>query len=62
MRIWNTRFLIFFMAIAIAITLYGLFVKKEMLNEVFAARVFFTSCITTLIYFIVLRRNEKKSL
>jgi len=60
MRIWNVRFIIFFIIISIAVALYGYFVKQEELNAVFIARIFFTGCITTLIYFIVVRRNEKK--
>jgi len=60
MRIWNVRFVVFFFIISIAVMLYGIFVKQEELNAIFVARVFFTGCITTLIYFIVVRRNEKK--
>jgi len=60
MRIWSARFIIFFFIVSIAVALYGIFVKQEEPSAVFIARVFFTGCMTTLIYFIVVRRNEKK--
>jgi len=61
MKILTKKYLIFFLVVLIVSPLMGMFLFKEELNAVFAARAFFTACLSTLIYFMINKRSEKKS-
>ena len=60
MKLFSTKFIVFFVVVAIATMVFGVFVNQEAITALFLARVFFTACITTLIYFVVSKRNERK--
>jgi|GEM_PF-3405877 len=54
------RYILFFIVVAAAAFAYGQLINKEEFNALFAARVFFTACITTLLYFLIIRRTQRK--
>jgi len=61
MKILTKKYLVFFLVVLIVSPLMGMFLFKEEFNEVFAARAFFTACLSTLIYFLINRRSEKRA-
>jgi|GEM_PF-3334545 len=61
MKILTPKYITFFMIVLIVSPLIGMFLFKEELSSTFLARAIFTASLSTVVYFMLNRRINKKN-